>query len=88
MLHADLNAEDVVTQIRQMLPANAATAQAIIPHALWKRIATKPVSDVHVESADELVRLDEARELLAPYRARRFKDVRCPICGAFGCGSC
>ena len=90
MLHASSSSEDVVMQLRQMLPANTATAPApaINRHELWKRIAMNTIGDHYVESVDALVRLDEARELLAPYGARRFKDVRCPICGAFGCGSC
>ena len=90
MLHANLSSEDVVAQLRQTLPANIATAPtpAINRHERWKRISMNTIGDRYVENIDELVRLDEARELLAPYGARRFKDVRCPICGAFGCGSC
>ena len=88
MPHADSCFEDAVAQLRQMLPANTATAQAINQHEPWERIAMRAIDDGYVESADELVGLGEARELLAPYTARRFKDMRCPICGIFGCGGC
>ena len=72
-----------------MLPTTTAMAQAIDQREPWERIAKKTMDDCHVESAVyELVRLDEARKLLAPYRARRLKEIRCPICGTFGCGGC
>lgn len=66
--------KEVITPLRHFLPTNATTAQAI--------------DDGYIESADEFVRLVEAKELLAPYIARRFNDLRCPICGTFGCEGC
>jgi len=66
--------EQVITPLGHFLPTNTATAQAI--------------DEGDVESADEVLRLAEARKLLAPYSARRFKDLHCPICGTFGCGGC
>ena len=61
----------VITPLRHFLPANTVTAQAI--------------DDGCIESANEFVGLVEARELLAPRSPTRFKDLRCPICGTFGC---
>ena len=68
--------EEIITQLqlRPMPPANTATAQA--------------TDGGHIESTDEFVRLADVKELLAPYSASRFKDLRCPICGRFVCGGC
>ena len=63
-----------ITPLGHFVPMNATTTHAI--------------DDGYIESADEFVRLVEARELLAPYSARHFKDLRCPICGTFGCEGC
>jgi hypothetical protein len=65
--------KEVITPLRHFLPTTT-TAQAI--------------GDGYIESADEFVRLAEAKALLAPYSARRFKDLRCPICGTFRCEGC
>ena len=48
--------EEIVTQLRHMLPGNTATAQAIDQHESWERIAMKAINDGYVESADEFVR--------------------------------
>ena len=52
--------EEVITQLRHMLPKNTATAQAIDQHEPWERIAIKAVDDGYIESADEFVRFVEA----------------------------
>ena len=52
--------EEVITQLRHMLPENTATAQAIDRHEPWERIAMKAIDDGYVESADEFVRFVEA----------------------------
>lgn len=52
--------EEVITQLRHMLPTNTATAQAIDQHEPWERIAMKAIDDGYVESADEFVRFVEA----------------------------
>jgi hypothetical protein len=52
--------EEVITQLRHMLPKNTATAQAIDQHASWERIAMEAINDGYVESADEFVRFVEA----------------------------
>ena len=66
--------KQVVTPLRHFLPTNTTTARAI--------------GDGYIDSADEFVRLAQAKELLALGSARRFKDLRCPICGTFGCEGC
>ena len=66
--------KEVVTPLRHFLSANTSLAQA---H-----------DDGHFESADEFVRPVEAKGLLAPYGARRFKELPCPVCGTFGCEGC
>lgn len=48
--------EEVIMQLRHMLPKNTATAQAIDRHESWERIAMKAIGDGYVESADRLVR--------------------------------
>ena len=52
--------EEVITQFRQMLPTNTATAQAIDQHEPWERIAVKAIDDGYIESAGEFVRFVEA----------------------------
>ena len=52
--------EEVVTQLRYMLPKHTATAQAIDQHEPWERIAMKAIDDGYVESADEFVLFVEA----------------------------
>lgn len=52
--------EEVITQLRHMLPTNTATAQAIDQHEPWERIAMKAIDDGYVENADEFVRFVEA----------------------------
>jgi len=66
--------EEVIAQHRPLLPTNSVTAQII--------------DDSHVDGNDEIVRLIDAKGLLAPYGAGRFEDLRCPICGHFACGGC
>ena len=52
--------EEVITQLRHMLPKNTATAQAIDQHESWEQIAMKAINDGYVESADAFVRSVEA----------------------------
>ncbi len=52
--------DEVITQLREMLPADTATAQAIDQHEPWERIAMKAIDDGYVESAGEFVRFVEA----------------------------
>ena len=52
--------EEVITQLRHMLPTNTATAQAIDQHEPWERIAMRAIDDGYVENADEFVRFVEA----------------------------
>jgi hypothetical protein len=52
--------EEVITQLRHMLPKNTATAQAIDQHESWERIVMKAINDGYVESADEFVGSVEA----------------------------
>jgi hypothetical protein len=49
--------QEVVSQLRQMLPANTATAQATGRHEPWERIAMQAVDGGNFETADEVVRL-------------------------------
>ncbi len=60
MPHAHSHFEEVVMQLRQMLPNNTATAQAIDQREPWERIAMRAIDDGYVESADEFVRFVEA----------------------------
>lgn len=46
--------EHVISEFRQMLPAESATAQAIDHHESWERIALKAVDDGYIESAHDL----------------------------------
>jgi len=80
--------EEINTQHRQMRPTDTATAQAIDQHRPWQRIPVKAIDDCHVKSAAELARLIEAKQMSALYNARRFKELRCPICGLFVCAGC
>jgi hypothetical protein len=52
--------EELITQLRPMLPINTAWAQAIGQHEPWKRIVVKAIDDGHVETADEFARCFEA----------------------------
>ncbi len=52
--------DEVIAQLREMLPTNTATAEAIDQHESWERIAMKAIDDGYVESADEFVRFVEA----------------------------
>jgi hypothetical protein len=52
--------EELITELRHMLPTNTATAQAIDQHEPWERIAIKAIDDGYIESADEFVRFVEA----------------------------
>ncbi len=52
--------EEVITQLRHMLPTDTATAQAIDRHEPWERIAMTAIDDGYIESADEFVRFVEA----------------------------
>lgn len=71
-----------------MPPTNISAMQVIDQGEPSQRIAVKAIEEGDIESARGYVPLLEATELLAPYRARRFKDLRCPVCGHFACGGC
>ena len=60
MTQWDPHIEEVITQLRQMLPADMATAQAMDQQEPWVQIATKAIADGYIERADEFVRLVEA----------------------------
>jgi hypothetical protein len=60
MTQWDPHIEEVIAQLRQMLPADLATAQAIDRHEPWEQIATKAIADGYIERADEFVRFVEA----------------------------
>ena len=60
MTQWDPHIEEVITQLRQMLPADMATAQAMDQHEPWEQIATKAIADGYIERADEFVRFVEA----------------------------
>jgi hypothetical protein len=53
--------EEVITQLRRMLPKNTATAQAINQHDVSERIAMAAIDYGYVETADAFVRYVEAR---------------------------
>ncbi len=59
-MQTDSHFEEVITQLRHMLPTNTATAQAIDQHAPWEQIAMRAIDDGYIESADEFVRFVEA----------------------------
>jgi hypothetical protein len=71
-----------------MPPTNISAMQAIDQREPSQRIPAKPIEEGDVDGAGGFVPLLDAAELLAPYRARRFKDLRCPVCGHFACGGC
>ena len=52
--------EEVIAQLRPMLPTNTATAKAIDQHEPWERIAMNAIDDGYVENADEFLRFVEA----------------------------
>jgi hypothetical protein len=52
--------EELITQLRPMLPRNTALAQAIDRREPRERIAMKAIDDSHTEIADGVVRLVEA----------------------------
>ncbi len=52
--------EEVISQLRHMLPTHTATAQAIDQHESWEQIAMKAINDGYIECADEFVSFVEA----------------------------
>lgn len=52
--------EELIMELRHMLPTNTATAQAIDQHESWEWIAMKAIDDGYIESADDFVRFVEA----------------------------
>ncbi len=60
MTQTAVHYEEIVTQLRHMLPTHTATAQAIDQHAPWEQIALRAIDDGYVESADEFVGFVEA----------------------------
>ena len=52
--------EEVIVQLRQILPTNTATAQAIDQHEPWEQIAMKAIEDGYIEAAEEFVQFIEA----------------------------
>ena len=47
-----------------------------------------PVSEDHLKSADQIARFTDAKNPCVQYRPRVFEELRCPICGHFGCWGC
>ena len=60
MTQWDPHIEEVITQLRQLLPADMATARTMDQHEPWEQIAKKAIADGYIERADEFVRLVEA----------------------------
>lgn len=52
--------EEVIVQLRQILPTNTATAQAIDQREPWEQIAMKAIEDGYIEAAEEFVQFVEA----------------------------
>jgi hypothetical protein len=52
--------EELIEQLRPMLPGNTALAQAIDRQEPWRQIAVKAIDDGYMEIADEFVRVFEA----------------------------
>jgi len=52
--------DEIIGQLRHMLPTHTATAQAIDHHEPWEKIATKAIEDGYIEAADEFVQFVEA----------------------------
>ena len=77
--------EEVIAQLSQLLPANAATEQAPGWHEPLQLAA---MSGGHLENADEIARFDEAKKRRIAHRPLPFAERRCPICASFGCGGC
>ena len=46
--------EQAISEFRQMLPADSATAKAIDRHEPWERIALNAVDDGYIEFANDL----------------------------------
>jgi hypothetical protein len=59
MTHQVSHMEDVITQFRQMLPTQTATAKAIDSHEPWDGIAMKAVDDGYIDDAADFVRFVE-----------------------------
>ena len=49
-----VNLEHAISEFRQMLPAETATAKAIDRHEPWERIALNAVDDGYIEFANDL----------------------------------
>ena len=52
--------DEIIAQLRQMLPTDTATAHAIDQHEPWEQVAVKAIEDGYIEVADEFVRFVEA----------------------------
>ena len=63
-----------VSRFKEVIAPNAATLQAADGCYLQSG-----------ENTNESIQLVDAKELIAPYGAKRLKDERCPICGHFAC---
>ena len=61
MAHTVSRLEEVISEFRQLLPAQSATAQAIDRHEPWERIALNAVDDGYIEFANELGTFIEVR---------------------------
>jgi hypothetical protein len=60
MIQIDSRFEDLIAQLRPMLPKNTAMAQAIDRHDPLERIAMKAIDDGYIEIADEFAQFVEA----------------------------
>ena len=59
-MQANERLKQLITEFRQILPAEAATARAIDGGEPWEQIAVNAINDGYIEIASELERLIEA----------------------------
>jgi len=67
----------IVSHFKEAIALNTGTVQ--------------PIDDSYrgsLKNTDAHVLSVEAKEILVPYSARPFKELRCPICGRLACGGC
>jgi hypothetical protein len=59
MMQIDLPLEEVIKQLRKILPADTATARAIDQHEPWDLIAIRAINDEYIDSAHDLAEFVE-----------------------------
>ena len=60
MAQSVLRMEEVITEFRQMLPAQCATAKAIDQRQPWEQIALRAIDDGYIQFAEDFNVLIEA----------------------------